>query len=141
MKPRYAAMLALLGWYLAFSSVSGSRAAAQSVCDSGPASENPCCTASIRVQLVRDRNMKKLLAIPGVDSVGFGIPVSKTKSPSGARAAIAACDIWIQLWISDPKKLAEVKRAAPKSVEGVPVEVSLPLEGTELTLPEGHRQY
>src|SRR5258708_40046626 len=138
MKPRYAAVLALLGWYLALSSV---RAAAQSVCDSGPASESPCCTASIRVQQVRDRNMKKLLAIPGVDSVGFGIPVSKTKSPSAARAAIAAGNIWIQLWISDPKKLAAVKRAAPKSVEDFPGEVSLPLEGTDRTLTEVHRQY
>ncbi|MGA7870494.1 MAG: hypothetical protein WCA22_06310 [Candidatus Binatus sp.] len=140
MKPRYAAVLALLGWYLALSSVPGSRAAAQSVCDSGPASENPCCSASIRVQQVRDRNMKKLLAIPGVDSVGCGIPVSKTKSPSAARAAIAACNFWIQLWVWDPKKLAAVKRAAPKSVEGVPVEVSLPLEGTDLPLPDGHMQ-
>ena len=39
MKPRDAAVLALLGWYLAFSLVPGSRAAAQSECDSDPESE------------------------------------------------------------------------------------------------------
>ena len=141
MKPHDAAVLALLGWYLALSLVPGSRAAAQSICDSGPESENPCCRASIGVQQVRDRNLKKLLAIPGVVSVGSGIPVSEMKSQSAARAAIAACNFWIQLWVSDPKKLAAVKRAAPESIEDVPVEVSLPLEGgTLLTLPEGHRK-
>lgn len=135
MKPRYAAVLALLGWYLAFSSVPGSRAAGRSECDSDP--ENPCCTASVRVQQVRDRNLKKLLAIPGVAAVGFGIPLSKMKSPSAERAALAACEIWIQVWISDPKKLDAVKRAAPPSIEGVLVEVSLPLKGGQLL---GHQQ-
>jgi hypothetical protein len=132
MKSRYAAVLALLGWYLALSLVPGSRAVAKSVCDSGPASKNPCSRASTRVQHARDRNLKKLLAIPGVVSVGFGIPVSKMKNPSAERAALAACEIWIQLWISDPKKLAAVKRAAPESIEGVPVEVSLPMAGAPL---------
>jgi|HubBroStandDraft_1064217.scaffolds.fasta_scaffold10735_8 hypothetical protein len=140
MRPRDTAVLALLGLYLLLSLVPGSRAVAKSVCDSGPESENPCCSASIRVQQVRDRNLKKLLAIPGVVSVGFGIPVPEMKSQSAARAAIAACNFWIQLWVSDPKKLGAAKRTAPKSVEGVPVEVSLPpVEGTDLMLPEGHR--
>jgi hypothetical protein len=137
MKSRDAAVLALLGWYMALSLVPG-RVAARSVCDSAP--ENPCCRASVRVKQVRDRNMKRLMAIPGVDSVGFGIPVSKTKNPSAARAAIAACEIWIQLWISDPKKLGAAKRVAPKSVEGVPIEVSLPMTGTDLPLPQKQRQ-
>jgi len=54
------------------------------------------------------------------------------KSPSAAHAALAACEFWIQVEISDPKKLAAVKRAAPESIEGVPVEVTLPLEGGRL---------
>jgi hypothetical protein len=132
MKPHDAAVLALLGWYLALSLVPGSRAAAQSICDSGPESEKPCCRASIRVQQVLDRNMKKLLAIPGVVSVGFGIPVSEMKSPSAEQAALEACEIWIQLWISDPKKLEAAKRAAPESIDGVPVEVALPMTGGAL---------
>ena len=132
MRPRDTAVLALLGWYLALALVPGSGVAAQSICDSGPESENPCCRASIRVQQVRDRNLKKLLAIPGVVSVGSGIPFSTMKSPSAGHAALAACEFWIQVEISDPKKLAAVKRAVPESIEGVPVEVTLPLEGGRL---------
>jgi len=57
----------------------------------------------MRVQQVLDRNLKKLLAIPGVVSVGFGIPVSEMKSQSAEQAALAACEFWIQVEISDPK--------------------------------------
>jgi hypothetical protein len=103
MKPHDAAVVALLGWYPALALVPGSGAAAQSICDSGPESENPCCRASMRVQQVLDRNLKKLLAIPGVVSVGFGIPVSEMKSQSAEQAALAACEFWIQVEISDPK--------------------------------------